>query len=103
MQEQKFEELEQRSVEPGLRDEIKRAESLARVRDQIEQMKAEGKAMELTAEEEEMLHAFRRFKLRMRKNGEVFTWQSRLPEGVQIVEETAEIITPAEAKSLDQQ
>lgn len=59
-------------------------------------MKAEGKALELSEEEEQMLKSFRRFKLRMRKNGEVFKWQTRLPEGVQIAEETGIVIHPQE-------
>ena len=59
-------------------------------------MRAEGKAFSLTDEEITMLESFRRFKLRMRKDGEVFTFQTRRPEGVQIVEETAEIIHPSE-------
>ncbi len=78
-------------------DAIKKLEARAHVHEQIELMKAEGKAMELTDEEERMLHSFRRFKVRIRKDGEVFTWQTRKPEGVQIVEETAEIIAPNEA------
>jgi hypothetical protein len=43
--------------------------------DIIGEMKSEGKAMELTEEEERMLWSFRRFRLRTRKNGEVFGWQ----------------------------
>jgi hypothetical protein len=33
----------------------------------------------------------------MRKQGEVFTWQTRMPEGVQLAEDTAEILHPQEA------
>lgn len=71
-------------------------EARARVAKEIEAMKAEGKALELSEEEEQMLKSFRRFKLRMRKNGEVFKWQTRLPEGVQIAEETGIVIHPQE-------
>lgn len=99
MQEQKFEELENRASLSEEMDAIKKLEARSRVHREIELMKAEGKAMELAAEEEKMLYAFRRFKLRMRKDGEVFTWQTRKPEGVQIVEETANIIHPAEESS----
>jgi hypothetical protein len=60
-------------------------------------MKAEGKALELSDEEIDLLRAFRRFKIRLRKDGEVFRWQTRKPEGVQLVEDTAEVILPAEA------
>jgi hypothetical protein len=97
MQDEKFSELEGRASRIGELDEIKNLEARARVHRQIEQMKAEGKAFELSAEEEELLRAFRRFKLRMRKDGEVFTWQTSRPEGVQIVEETAQILHPNEA------
>ncbi len=96
MQEQKFDELEHRASNVGQLDEIRNLEARARVHQEIELMKAEGKALELSDEEERMLHSFRRFKLRMRKHGEVFTWQTRKPEGVQIVEETANILHPSE-------
>jgi len=97
MQGPKFEELEVRASNVAELDAIKKLEARSRVHREIELMKAEGKAMELTSEEEDMLRSFRRFKLRMRKDGEVFTWQTRRPEGVQIVQETAEILHPAEA------
>lgn len=96
MQEQKFNELEDRASQTGEMDAVRKLEARSRVNQVIESMKAEGKALELTSEEEDMLHAFRRFKLRMTKDGEVFTWQSRKPEGVQIVEETANIVHPNE-------
>lgn len=97
MQEQSFRELEDRASVVGRMDAIRKLEARARVHQEIELMKAEGGAFVLTAEEEKMLLSFRRFKLRMRKDGEVFTWQTRRPEGVQIVDETAEIIHPSEA------
>ncbi len=97
MEREKFEELEDRASNIGHLDAIKMLEARARVHQTIESMKAEGKALELSDEEERMLHSFRRFKLRMRKHGEVFTWQTRKPDGVQIVEETAEILHPSEA------
>ncbi len=96
MQEQKFDELENRASLSSEMDAIKKLEARARVHHEIEAMKAEGKALELTEEEEKLLHSFRRFKLRMRKEGEIFTWQTRRPTGVQIVEETAEIVHPQE-------
>jgi hypothetical protein len=100
MQAEKFEELESRASAIGEIDAVKKLESRARVARTIEAMKAEGKAFELTAEEEKLLMAFRRFKLRMRKNGETFTWQTSKPEGVQLAQETAEIIDPAEEATL---
>jgi len=96
MQLEKFDELENRASRIGELDAIKMLEARARVHQEIQSMKAEGKALELSDEEERMLHSFRRFKLRMRKHGEVFTWQTRKPEGVQLVEETAEILHPSE-------
>lgn len=97
MQEHKFEELESRASLSEERDAVRNLEARSRVHQVIESMKAEGKALELTAEEEEMLWSFRRFKLRMRKDGETFHWQTRRPDGVQIVGDTAEIVHPSEA------
>jgi hypothetical protein len=96
MQEMKYDELERRAADTGELDAVRKLEARARVLEQIELMKAKGEALVLSEEEEKMLHAFRRFKLRMRKDGEVFTWQTRRAEGVQLVSETAEIIHPAQ-------
>ncbi len=96
MQELKYNELEQRSSQSAELDAVRKMEARSRVHGVIEEMKAEGKALVLTEEEENMLRSFRRFKIRMRKDGHVFTWQTRRPEGIQIVEETAEIIHPNE-------
>lgn len=97
MQEQKYNELEDRASRVGVMDEVQKLEARSRVHREIELMKAEGKALVLTSEEEDMLHAFRRFKLRMRKDGESFSWQTRRPEEVQIVQDTAEVVHPSEA------
>jgi hypothetical protein len=97
MQDLKYEELEDRAMPAEAMDAVKKHEARARVYDVIAQMKAEGSAHELSAEEEAMLLSFRRFKLRMRKDGEVFTWQTRKPDGIQIAEDTVEIIHPSEA------
>jgi hypothetical protein len=97
MQEQKYDELERRSVPAEVMDAIAKHQAHARVHDVIEQMKAEGSAHELSAEEEAMLLSFRRFKLRMRKQGEVFTWQTRKPDGIEVVQETANVLHPQEA------
>lgn len=104
MQEQKYNELEERTTrltEEAIPADVPNAmlrklEARIRIHQEIEAMRAEGKALSLTDEEIDLLTAFRRFKLRMRKDGEVFTWQSRMPEGVQIVLETANIIHPSE-------
>lgn len=96
MQAEKYNELEDRASAISERDLVKKLEARSRVFQTIQQMKAEGKAFELSAEEEDLLNSFRRFKLRMRKDGEIFTWQTRKPEGVQIVDETANIVHPQE-------
>jgi uncharacterized protein YecA (UPF0149 family) len=105
MQEQKYVELEERvslQAEEAIPADmtnamLRKLETRHRIHQEIEAMRAEGKALTLTDEEIDLLQAFRRFKLRMRKDGEIFNWQSRKPEGVQIVQETAEIVHPQEA------
>jgi uncharacterized protein YecA (UPF0149 family) len=104
MQEQKYNELEERvtqSAEAAIPEDmtnamLRKLEQRNRIHQEIEAMRAEGKALTLTDEEIELLNAFRRFKLRMRKDGEVFTWQTQRPNGVQLVEETAQIVHPNE-------
>lgn len=91
-----FSELERRAANAGATDQFAKLETASRVAGEIERLKAEGKALELTDEEEQMLRSFRRFKLRMRKSGEVFTWQSCLPEGVRLAQETGCILDPRE-------
>jgi hypothetical protein len=66
------------------------------IRAEAAKMVAAGEALELSDEEERMLNAFRRFKLRMRKNGEVFKWQTRIPDGIEVVAETGNIAHPNE-------
>lgn len=97
MQELRYEELENRATlaaEPL--DAVRKAEARSSIFSELQKMRSEGKALTLTEEEENMLWSFRRFKLRMRKDGEVFTWQTRRPEGAQVVGETAEIVLPSE-------
>lgn len=96
MNEQKYDELEQRASNVADLDAIKKLEARSRIHHEIEAMREEGKALTLSDEEISMLESFRRFKLRMRKDGEIFTWQTRKPEGVQLVDETAEIVHPNE-------
>ena len=96
MQSEKYDELENRASVSAELDHIKKLEARIRVRREIELMKEEGKALVLTAEEEEMLHSFRRFRLRMTKPAEIFTWQTRKPE---VVQETANIVQPNEQGS----
>jgi len=108
MQETKYDELEERAIPAGILDGIKKLEARAVIHQQIEQMRAEGKALTLSDEELSLLESFRRFKLRMRildqsmpaQDGEVFTWQTRRPEGVQLADETANILHPQEAVEL---
>lgn len=97
MQEHNFDELERRASSTGETDTVRRLEAEALVHTHLEKMKEEGLALVLTEDEEAMLLSYRRRLLRCRKNGEIFTWQMRLPAGVQIVEETAEVVHPREA------
>ncbi|HXI92979.1 MAG TPA: hypothetical protein VNO24_23485 [Blastocatellia bacterium] len=96
MQMEKYEELENRASLSSELDVIKKHEARARIHQEIERMRQSGEALTLTDEEIRLLESFRRFKLRMRKDGEVFTWQTRRPEGVQVVQETANILHPSE-------
>ena len=105
MEERKYQELEERVTrlsEEAIPADMPNAlfrklEQRQRIHQEIEAMRAEGKAYTLTEEEISMIESFRRFKLRMRKDGEVFKFQARRPEGVQLVEETANILHPSEA------
>jgi hypothetical protein len=105
MNDQKYNELEERvsllseeAIPEGTPNAIlRKLEQRSRIHQEIEAMKAEGKALTLTDEEIEMLASFRRFKLRIRKSAETFTWLTHRPEGVQIIEDTAEIVHPNEA------
>ena len=96
MQELKYEELENRASRISDTDLYKKLEANARVHAEIELMREEGKALTLSDEEVSMLTAFRRFKLRMRKSMEVFNWSTHIPDRIQVVNETAEIIYPNE-------
>ena len=104
MNEEKYNELEERvsqlaeeAIPEGTKNALlRKLEQRNRIHQEIEAMRAEGKALTLTDEEIDLLRSFRRFKLRMRKSTEMFTWQVHRPEGVQIIEETAEIILPTE-------
>lgn len=96
MQERRFEDLENRASLSEALDTVRQIEARSRVHDELERMKASGEALVLADEEERMLWSFRRFKLRMRKDGEVFKWQTRRPEGVQLATDTALIVEPEE-------
>ena len=104
MQEQQYSALEERVTrlsEAAIPADMPNAlfrklEQRQRIHQEIEAMRAEGKAYTLTEEEIAMIESFRRFKLRIRKDGDVFKFQTRRPEGVQIVEETAQIVHPNE-------
>lgn len=101
MNAEKFEEMESRSAlgmlqEAERNDAIRRMEAHARVHDVIAAMKEEGKALELTEEEERLLRSFRRFKISC-KPGAVFKWQTRPdPAGVVLAEETGLVRDPQE-------
>lgn len=107
MQEQKYNELEERvsrlteeAIPAGMTNAmLRKLEARNRIHQEIEAMRAEGKAFSLADEEIDLLQAFRRFKLRMRKNGETFTWQSHISDEVVIAEDTAEIVHPNEVRA----
>lgn len=95
MQEQKYNELEDRASSISEIDEIRKLEARSRIHQEIELMKEEGKALVLTEEEERMLRSFRRYK-RGCKPGAVFKWQTRPAEGVEIITETGLVRDPQE-------
>ena len=97
MTNEKYNELETRASRSSERDLIKKLEARQVIYGEIEKMREEGLALTLTDEEIRMLEAFRRFKLRMRKASEVFTWQTHVPEGIQVVQDTAEIVSPQDS------
>ena len=79
MQQEKFEELEDRASQLHERDQkelIKKLEAKSRVHQVSEQMKVEGKAHTLTDEEEKMLLAFREFKKSIKIGVKEFTWET---------------------------
>lgn len=99
MNQESFEELETRAtqmLEDKIPDILRKLDAESVIHAEIEKMRAEGKALTLSDEEFSMLESFRRFKLRMRRNGEVFTWQTRKPDGVVLAETTVEIVHPSE-------
>lgn len=91
-----YQELEDRAMPSEVMDAVKKLEARAIIHQEIEAMREEGKALTLADEEFRLLESFRRFKLRMRKQGEVFKWQTRMPDGIQLVSDTAEVVTPQE-------
>jgi hypothetical protein len=100
MHEMKYSELEERASDAMIaaerRDAVRQLEARSHILGELQKMKDEGQAITLSDEEMKLLSSFRRFKLRMRKNGEVFTWQTRRPEGVEIAEETGLVLHPNE-------
>jgi len=96
MQEQSYGELSDRAVEKAMGRVLSKCAETA-VRGELEAMRIEDKILLISDEEERMIRSFRRFKIRMRKNGEVFKWQTVVEPGVLIPEETAFIVDPQEA------
>ena len=98
MQEQKYEELETRAsaeFESKLAKLEQKLQARRVVELEIEAMKAEGKAHEISDEEIRMIRSLRRFKATC-KPGDVFRWQTRPVEGVTIHEDTSLIRDPQE-------
>jgi hypothetical protein len=90
MQEQRSEETESPSKEPSQTvirldcDRYAEYHYLCRCDDlfhEIEDLKAEGKAFELSEQEEMLLAILRRVIRRMRKVRDVFRWNARCPDG----------------------
>ena len=52
------------------------AEARKIVEDQLNSMVKDGRAALMTDEEERLIRAFRRFKMNLRKDGQVFKWQT---------------------------
>lgn len=97
MQEQTLSEVQARAADQaGERDVVRKLEAHAHTTAVLEEMRAEGKVITMTEEEIQVLEAFRRFKARVRKNGEVFRWQTSKPEGVQLASDTSLITHPNE-------
>jgi hypothetical protein len=96
MESREFEELSERSgalLEGKMTTLARKLEARMVVEREIEAMKAEGKAHEITEEEIRMIRAFRSFKTRC-KAGDVFKWQTRPVEGVTIHQDTSLIQDP---------
>lgn len=62
--------------------QITHAQAVSVIHRQLENLKAQDKVLILSDEEERMLASFRRFKAKMRKPSEIFTWQTRQIDGV---------------------
>lgn len=92
MQEQSLRELETKLAQPL--DDTSEDVTRRRARKQIAEMIQNEEVLVLTDEEERMIREFRRFKLRMRKNGEVFTWQTSKPAGIVVSSETGLVQDP---------
>jgi len=86
---------------PEILKGMTRREAERSIGEQFEAMKQDGRLLLMSDEEERMIRAFRRFKMNARKHGEVFKWQTRLPEFCEesrliVTEETALIRDPQE-------
>jgi hypothetical protein len=92
----------------GVQIDMLISQATAIIKSQIEMMKIEGKALELSEDEIAMIQDYRRFRLRLRKapivtgtkaeSRQWFQWRASIPEGVELVQDTAEIILPSEAR-----
>lgn len=96
MKSEKFPELEERSAADMLQraklmDAMKRIEAHSIVSDVIAAMKEEGKAMELSDEEELLLQSFRRFKSIIKAKA-IFKWQTTPIEGDGLLAVAGELI-----------
>lgn len=87
MDERSLRELAQRSAKdvvqdllgPNAHSKAQRAMDLA-VAKHVEQMTRDGKIFRLTEEEVRMVRSFRKFKALIKRDGDVFKWQTRRPD-----------------------
>jgi hypothetical protein len=97
MQEQKIDELQERSsrtLEELQQAMTRKLEAQSVIHSEIEAMRREDKILALTEEEERLLRSFRGFKARVKPGG-VFKWQTRPDEEVVLAPETA-MVTDAQ-------
>lgn len=96
MNSQTLRELEERaSDELQAYARIPRLSAEDVIRQQVANLKAQGKVLELSDEEERLLASFRRFKATC-KAGAVFKWQTRPVDGVIPAPDRVLIETPEE-------
>lgn len=93
-----FHELERESISDLAQQELRdRAQRVIQKR--LDKMTESQQVLILTDEEDRMIRSFRRFKTNLRKDGEVFKWQTAREVGVVLAEDTALIHHPNEVSA----